>query len=135
MANILVVDDDPLIQGAVRASLQRHGFAVALAGDGVEGLEISARWPIDLAIVDLFMPNMEGIETLRTLRQRQPDLPVIVMSGSMQASGPRPPAGTNGKRPDFLSMAVALGACATLQKPFSSEELNDMVVRHCKAAS
>jgi CheY-like chemotaxis protein len=71
---------------------------------------------VDLLIVDIFMPGMDGIETIREVRQHQPDLPAIVISGT-SLGGPGLQA------PDFLAMAVKLGAVRSLQKPFKPRDI------------
>ena len=76
---------------------------------------------IDLLIVDIFMPGMDGIETIREVRQHQPDLPAIVISGtSLGGTGVHAPGL---QAPDFLAMAVKLGAVRSLQKPFKPRDI------------
>ena len=120
MMRVLVVDDDELIRNALQAVLERRGFEVRLARDGVEGMgEINAA-PVDLVFVDIFMPAMDGFEFIRELRKGDHQTPVIVMSGI----GIRPPYAFGGSEvPDYLRMARALGAVRALQKPFSPDEL------------
>jgi CheY-like chemotaxis protein len=71
---------------------------------------------IDLLIVDIFMPGMDGIETIREVRQHQPNLPAIVISGTSLG-------GAGLQAPDFLAMAVKLGAVRSLQKPFKPRDI------------
>ena len=77
----------------------------------------SRRTSPDLLITDIFMPEMEGLETIREARARQPDLPIIAMSGFAF------------EERDYLGIAEKFGAMATLRKPFRPAELIDLVDR------
>lgn len=81
-ARILVVDDEPGLQNTVRRILGRT-HDVTVASSGAEALEILARAPQDLAIVDVRMPGMNGFEVLKAVKARFPDTEVIVMTGSI----------------------------------------------------
>jgi CheY-like chemotaxis protein len=128
VANILVVDDDPAVRTTIRLVLERAGHTVAMAADGFAGMEALAAGGIDLLIVDLFMPGMDGLETIREVRKHRPDLPAIVISGTSLA-GPvlQEPAP---KSPDYLAMAVKLGAVRSIQKPFKPRDIVG-AVRQC----
>jgi CheY-like chemotaxis protein len=126
MASVLVVDDDPAVRMTVKLVLERAGHQVSVAPDGRAGLVALAAGGIDLLVVDLFMPGMDGLETLREARKRHADLPVIVMSGtSLDVPGQT--------APDFLAMAVKLGAVSSLQKPFKPRDVIGAVAA-CLAA-
>jgi CheY-like chemotaxis protein len=114
VARVLVVDDDPAVRTTVKLVLEREHHAVTVAADGRAGLAALAAGGFDLVILDLFMPGMDGLETLREVRKHQPELPVIVMSGTVVA-GERPP--------DFLRMAVKLGAARSIAKPFKPRDI------------
>ena len=120
MAHILVIDDDPAILGVAELLLRRDGHNAVVAREAREGLRTLQRDPFDLVIVDIFMPEMDGLETINEVQRLQPGLPVIVMSGYQfeAAAGPRP---------DFLHMATALGATSSLKKPFRRAELMQAV--------
>jgi len=121
VAHILVIDDDPAVRTTIRLLLEREGHTVALATDGLAGLKAIKAGGIDLLIVDIFMPGMDGIETIREVREHQPDLPAIVISGTaLEAPGPDAP---DLPAPDFLAMAVKLGAVRSLQKPFKPRDM------------
>src|ERR1700753_2117634 len=77
MRRILVVDDDALIGQAIRAWLGRHGYRVSTAGSGAEGLAFLERSTFDLLVVDVFMSNMRGFESIRLFRERAPKIPLI----------------------------------------------------------
>jgi two-component system, OmpR family, response regulator len=77
---ILVVDDDLELQDLVGYALKREGYEVIAAKDAFEGLEIIEKEEIDLALLDIMMPKMDGLEMLSRLRRRNKDLRVIVMT-------------------------------------------------------
>jgi two-component system, OmpR family, response regulator len=77
---ILIVDDDPELQDLVSFSLTREGYEVRQAFDAFEGLEIIKNEKIDLALLDVMMPKMDGLEMLSRLRAHNQDLRVIVMT-------------------------------------------------------
>ncbi len=78
---VLLVDDEALTRDFYEALLTEHGFRVFAAGSGAEGLELAQQHPIDAAILDIVMPEMSGIEFLEHLHKRDPDLPVIMLTG------------------------------------------------------
>jgi CheY-like chemotaxis protein len=116
MANILIVDDDPAVQITIRLILERAGHQVSVAGDGREGLALFETGAFDLLFLDIFMPAMDGLETMRHIRAHTPGVPIIVISGRMSTTEPH-------SEPDFLHMAIKLGAVASLHKPFRPEAL------------
>ncbi|MBA2732559.1 MAG: response regulator, partial [Acidobacteria bacterium] len=77
---ILVVDDDPEIQDLVSFALRNEGYEVRSAKDAFEGLDIIANEKIDLVLLDVMMPEMDGLEMLSRLRAYNKDLRVIVMT-------------------------------------------------------
>ena len=115
MARILVIDDDEAIRSVVTLLLSQKGHEVESAKNGRHGFKAVEERDFDLLIVDIFMPEMDGLETIRLLRTVKADLPVIVVSGSHEAG------------PDFLSMATKLGAIESIRKPFRPAELLETV--------
>ncbi|MFP7706529.1 response regulator transcription factor [Trueperella sp. LYQ141] len=79
-AKILVVDDEPTIRELLSASLRFAGFDVATAADGNEALHVESRFQADLVVLDIMLPDMDGFEVLKHLRQREPSLPVIFLT-------------------------------------------------------
>jgi CheY-like chemotaxis protein len=111
VAKILIVDDDSAVQATIKLLLERAGHSVVVASDGRKGLAVFEAGDFDLLFLDIFMPGMDGIETMRQVHQQQPLIPIIVISGN-------PILGDLCQGPDFLTMATKLGAVSTLQKPF-----------------
>jgi two-component system, chemotaxis family, chemotaxis protein CheY len=114
MALILIIDDDPDTREVMKSTLEGAGHEVILASDGRAGVKLYRDRRTDLVITDLFMPNQEGLETIKQMRIEFPDSRIIAMSG-------RPTSGT------MLAVAQRLGANAALQKPFLPEELLKLV--------
>src|SRR5262245_35147949 len=112
MANILVADDDNHIRRLVRALLESDGHQVTEVVDGLQAIQAARTVAFDLLVCDVCMPVLDGIQTLRQVRQELPELPVVSMSGG----------GFAGKV-DLLSVAALLGAAEVLHKPFSRAEL------------
>ena len=128
MAKILVIDDDSAVLATLRLLLERAGHNVVVANDGRRGLAIFDAGDFDLLFLDIFMPGMDGLETMRLVHQRQPLIPVIVISG-------RPLPSDSGSGPDFLTMATKLGAVSSLQKPFKPAALLAAVADCLEAAT
>ncbi len=83
MARVLAIDDDGAVCATVCAILERAGHQVVTAQDGRRGLKLLEAEQFDLLLIDIFMPEMDGLETIRVLRRSKPKLPIIVMSGAM----------------------------------------------------
>ena len=120
MRRILVVDDDPHICLAIRAWLKRYGFKVAIADGGASGLLALDNSTFDLMIVDIFMPNMRGFESIRVFHDHAPTVPLIAISGYAFS-------GLERANPDFLRMALRLGATRCLRKPFRPTTLLSVI--------
>jgi two-component system, NtrC family, nitrogen regulation response regulator NtrX len=115
---ILVVEDEAGLADVVRRVLERSGHEVRVAATGLEGARRFREQAVDLALIDIHMPEMDGLELLVQFRAIAPTMPVIVMSGGPQTGGL-----------DLLADARLLGASATLAKPFSVDELLGAVGR------
>ncbi|MCC3373092.1 response regulator transcription factor [Cohnella sp. REN36] len=85
MTRLLVVDDDPHIRELVRVFLASEGFDVREASDGVEALELMASVQIDLAILDVMMPKMDGWELCRQVREHY-DMPILMLTAKGETS-------------------------------------------------
>ncbi len=121
MTRILVIDDDPLLRVTLAAALSTAGHVTVEAENGLDGVTEARRYPPDLVVVDLIMPEQDGIETLIRLRATYPDLPVLAI------------AGARARNQEFLSLATSLGATVTLAKPFPTPTLVELVGQ-CLAA-
>ncbi|MEE4266353.1 MAG: response regulator [Desulfobacteraceae bacterium] len=112
MERILIIDDEPQIRSMLTLMLEREGYEVVEAPDGVDGIKIYRQNPADLIITDLIMPNKDGIGMIIDLKKEFPDVKIIAMSGG----------GLN--KPDgYLKGAKKLGAACTLTKPIDREEM------------
>ena len=128
MARILVIDDDRLLRGTVELILKSEGHRVASARDGYEGFQRFRSDRFDLVACDILMPNREGLETIRRIRDVSTVLPIIAFTGgAAHANDP-------GSDRDALRTADELGATETLAKPFRRQELLQMVRRCLRAA-
>ena len=116
MKRILVVDDDPLVSMSIKLTLERQGFQTVSADGGITGLQALEDAHFDVMIVDIFMPQMRGFESVRVFHQRAPHVPLIAISGYAFAQFTSP-------APDFLRMAIELGATRCLRKPFTPAAL------------
>ncbi len=117
MERILVVDDDANIRSSVAAALDHGGYTVATAANGRQAIAIHLEAPVDLIIIDIFMPEKDGLETIMELRQGFPDMKIIAMSGR----------GATASK-DYLEAAKAFGADAALSKPFSYSYLRRTIL-------
>ena len=112
MARILIADDEQDFCFLMQRALALAGHEVRVASGGNEAMTSLRAASADVAVVDLFMPGKDGIETILDIRRRYPDLKIIAITGSMPKTGGA-----------VLAMAQKLGAHLTLAKPFSVEEL------------
>jgi CheY-like chemotaxis protein len=127
MALVLVVDDEEEVRRVVEVMLKNAGYDVVLAVDGNDALRQFSQRHFDLVICDVFMPNKEGMETLKELRQFNPIVPVIMMSGVAPTTHRWGTTTAN-----YLAMATSLGATRTIQKPFRYLQLVTLI-RECLA--
>jgi DNA-binding NtrC family response regulator len=112
MARILIIDDESQIRSMLRLMLERVGYEIAEAPDGIEGIRQYRENPADLIITDLIMPNKDGIGMIIDLKKEFPKVKIIAMSGG----------GVN--RPEgYLDGAKKLGASRTLTKPIDRDEM------------
>lgn len=116
---VLVVDDDASIRRTLEITLNRAGYAVTQARNGAEAVRLWRDLGTDLVILDLFMDEKDGIETIVELRAHSPGTRIIAMSGG----------GKDRKRLDLLKDAKLLGAVQTIEKPFSPEQMLALVAQ------
>jgi DNA-binding response OmpR family regulator len=110
MKRILIAEDNKLILETVAMNLTREGYQVFKAEDGRECLKIAREQHIDLIITDVYMPNINGLEVIATLKEEEIKIPVLVLSAA-------------GAEENVLK-AFELGADDFMIKPFSLVELN-----------
>lgn len=116
MTRILLIEDDDQVRNMLRAVLEQEGYNVGEARNGREGVAHCRATPAALVITNILMPEQEGLETIRILRQEFPAVKIIAISGGGQRGNL-----------DFLAVARQLGALRTLRKPFAMQELRTAV--------
>lgn len=112
MADILIIDDDDQFRVMLRKLIERNGYKVIDVSGGKEGIRFYRENPTGLVIIDLIMPDKDGIETIQELKQHFPAVKIIAISGG----GRLGPEG-------YLYLAKMLGAHRTLTKPIDLPEL------------
>ena len=112
MASILIIDDDPSIRAVFKRFLEAHGYSVAVAEDGVKGLQLLGDLRPDLLVTDVMMPQKKGLEVVLDLRRSHPEMPVIAISGGMRLAPM-----------DFLPIIKKFGARKVFYKPVDLDEL------------
>jgi DNA-binding NtrC family response regulator len=106
---VLIVDDEEVLRDVLEVVLRREGFDVVLAASGEEALSVLDGEEVDLAILDVMLPGISGIDTLRAIRISNPNLPVIVITASSSIDG--------------AIEAMKHGAYHYIPKPFKNEEV------------
>lgn len=106
---VLIIEDNADLRDYLRLALKSEGYEVLSARNGKEALGLLDGHSLDAVVTDLFMPEMDGIETIAALRRKLPGVKVVAMSG-------RPGV-------DYLAVARELGVTQTLRKPFEIDEL------------
>ena len=123
MSSILVVDDEDQIRRLICETLERAGYHVTEARDGKEALALYRLAPADLVIMDILMPDQDGLETTVALRRESPDVKIIVITGGNDMIGIL----------NYLDVAKMLGAHSTLQKPFEMKTLLETIQAELQA--
>lgn len=114
---VLVVDDDPILREIAAELLRQNGYEVWLAEDGAIALERLSRERPDLVIMDMVMPNTDGVEAIQAVKKNWPTLPVIAVSAGAGRLDPSV----------LLRAATALGADASMTKPLRPAEFIALV--------
>ena len=107
---ILVIDDDNDFRSYVCDLLESRGYRVFAAENGKKGIEVLQKEKADVILVDMIMPEREGIETIMEVKLMYPHIKIIAMSGAV-------------RHDTYLRLAEGLGADITLSKPFKKEDL------------
>ena len=119
MADVLVIDDSAHVRDFLRRALERAGHRVVEAEDGAKGVRLFRQHPADLVITDIYMPEKEGLETIREIRSGFPGARIIAITGY---DAPM-------KADRVLEIARALGAAGSMKKPLDLDQLMEMVDR------
>jgi len=106
---ILVVDDEDIVRTSCSRTLSPEGYEVRLAKNGAEGLMMASEERFDLVLTDLKMPDMDGIEVLRIIKEKWPETAVIIVTGYQTV--------------DTAVKAIKLGAYDYIEKPFTPDAL------------
>ena len=109
MSHLLIVDDEPQLLDTLQLSLTKRGFRVSTAADGTTALRLVRDTQPDLVLLDLGLPDIDGLEVIRRLHRESPGLPVMVLSAR---------SGSHEK-----VVALDLGAVDYITKPFDTSEL------------
>ena len=112
MASVLIVDDEDDVRRVLRRILERAGYETFEAKNGREAIESYKAQKPDVTITDIIMPDVEGIETIRELREQFDAKNIIAISGGGRTS-----------TYDYLAMAQRLGASFVLRKPIDPRSL------------
>ena len=116
MTRILVVEDDLSVGAAIVMTLGREGCDTVHAPDAGIGMKTFESSRFDLAIVDIFLPDINGLETIAEFRRRAPAIPILAISGFIFRESMDPVL-------DYLALAARAGAAVCLRKPFGSRQL------------
>jgi DNA-binding response OmpR family regulator len=114
MPAILTVDDSRAVRGIIGKQVKGLGFEVIEAEDGVAGLERLAQAHVDLVLLDVNMPNMDGPSMLKKMRERGDQTPVIMLTSESERS--------------IVMGAMVLGISDYILKPFKPEELREKLL-------
>lgn len=115
---ILIADDSPTIRKFVSFSLKASGFEVIAASDGMEAVELLPNYNVDLIITDLNMPNMDGFELIKAVRENQnnKNIPIIILSSL--------------KGGEEIERGLKVGANSYMVKPFDPKRINYEVSKY-----
>jgi two-component system, chemotaxis family, chemotaxis protein CheY len=112
MPTVLVIEDEDYIRSLMREMLTPNGYEVREAENGVEGVKMYKQNPASVVLLDMFMPEKDGLETLRDLLRIDPRVRVVAMSGGGKHS-----------HVQILKPASLMGAIHVLLKPFTRDDL------------
>jgi CheY-like chemotaxis protein len=116
--NILVVDDEKPIQDLLKEGLEKFGYKVSVAGNGVEGMDLFRENPADLIITDIFMPEQDGHTFIHRILQEFPETKIFAITGH-KSFEPEPYID--------LNIAKALGAVQVFTKPIKINDLLEVI--------
>jgi DNA-binding NtrC family response regulator len=120
---VLIIDDESEVRSLLSRTLTLAGYEVVTVASGEEGTRACRQHSFDMVVVDMVMPEKDGLETLMEIRRGSPQARIIAMSGAPRTHVMDP-----------LSVAMKLGAVASIMKPFTPDEFLGSVVEHLPAA-
>ncbi len=113
--NILVIDDEDIVLISCKRALAPEGYNIKTVKSGVDGLQLFENEAFDVVITDLKMPDVDGIEVLRIIKERRPSVEVVIMTGYQTV--------------ETAVKAIKLGAFDYIEKPFTPEQMLS-VIKH-----
>ena len=113
--SILVIDDEPAVGDALKLVLESNGYDVVLVGKGLEGIRKASSRLFRVGIIDLFLGDMSGLQAIKTIREQQPEIIIIMITGK----------GT----PQAYAEARRLGVVGILAKPFQPVDILQLISR------
>jgi two-component system response regulator HydG len=125
LPRVLVIDDDDAVCAALAAMLAKLGHESVLASNTIDGIAAAESDTIDVALIDMNMPGLDGLEAVKAIARIEPPIPVIGMSGGS----------TTTSAEDYAILAVNFGASLFLQKPFSGEQLQRAITTAVSAST
>lgn len=117
MTKILIIDDDAMFRAMLNDMLSAKGYQIFEANDGSTGLKLYQENSPDLIITDILMPEQEGLQTIREIRKKSPEVKIIALTGG----------GTHPDGLSYLQMAQDLGANESFPKPFRTSEFIEAI--------
>ena len=126
MQRILVIDDERYVREALERVLKSPAVTVVSAPDAATGLAMLQESPIDLVIIDVVLPGMDGVAAIKQIRRDHPNIRIIAISGGGNF-------GLNAYLPEAISTTAYLAACkaagaeGTLAKPFETADLRSLI--------
>jgi CheY-like chemotaxis protein len=123
---ILVIDDELFVREALERVLRSPGISVVAAQDAAAGFEVLRASQVDMVIIDVVLPGMDGVAAIKQMRREYPDTRIIAISGGGNF-------GLSSYQPEAISTSAYLAACkaagadGTLAKPFETSELRALI--------
>ncbi|OPY51262.1 MAG: hybrid sensory histidine kinase BarA [Methanosaeta sp. PtaU1.Bin060] len=115
--SILLAEDSPVNQSIALHMLKKLGYGAKIANNGLEALEAQERHPFDLVLMDIQMPEMDGIEATRIIRERWPQGPAIIVVTSLDLES-------------YRERCLSAGADDIIAKPIRKDELHEAIERN-----
>ncbi len=112
---VLVIDDEAIVRVSCQRVLEPAGYEVVLTSRGDEAIELLEKERFDLVLTDLKMPDMDGLEVLKVIKERWPDIQVVIITGYGTIS--------------TAVQAIKKGAYEYIEKPFTPEDILDVVTK------